>query len=121
LGRGFVLVRGLRTHLYSDALSAAIYYVLGLHMGDPAEREGRPDRPCLCDVGQDGGRSHRQVREGARQAGLSFGLVGHRRTDVPAPGALGQRLGAAGAIAVCAEGVLRVPGRPVAPVDTVGG
>jgi hypothetical protein len=35
LGRGFVLVRGLRTHLYSDALSAAIYYILGLHMGDP--------------------------------------------------------------------------------------
>lgn len=34
-GRGFVLVRGLRTHLYSDALSAAIYYILGLHMGDP--------------------------------------------------------------------------------------
>lgn len=34
-GRGFNLVRGLRTHLYSDALSAAIYYVLGLHMGDP--------------------------------------------------------------------------------------
>jgi hypothetical protein len=33
-GRGFVLVRGLRTELYSDALSAAIYYVLGLHMGD---------------------------------------------------------------------------------------
>ena len=34
-GRGFVLVRGLRTHLYSDALSGAIYYILGLHMGDP--------------------------------------------------------------------------------------
>jgi hypothetical protein len=34
-GRGFVLARGLRTHLYSDALSAAIYYILGLHMGDP--------------------------------------------------------------------------------------
>jgi len=34
-GRGFVLVRGLRTELYSDALSAAIYYILGLHMGDP--------------------------------------------------------------------------------------
>ena len=34
-GRGFVLVRGLRTYLYSDALSAAIYYILGLHMGDP--------------------------------------------------------------------------------------
>lgn len=34
-GRGFVLVRGLRTELYSDALSGAIYYLLGLHMGDP--------------------------------------------------------------------------------------
>ncbi|MGH6644548.1 MAG: TauD/TfdA family dioxygenase, partial [Bradyrhizobium sp.] len=35
IGRGFVLVRGLRTHLYSDALSGAIYYILGLHMGEP--------------------------------------------------------------------------------------
>jgi len=34
-GRGFVLVRGLRTYLYSDSLSAAIYYILGLHMGEP--------------------------------------------------------------------------------------
>ena len=34
-GRGFNLVRGLRTHLYSDALSSAIYYILGLHMGEP--------------------------------------------------------------------------------------
>lgn len=34
-GRGFVLVRGLRTTLYSDALSSAIYYILGLHMGEP--------------------------------------------------------------------------------------
>src|SRR5579871_772839 len=34
-GRGFLLVRGLRTEYYSDALSAAIYYVLGLHMGEP--------------------------------------------------------------------------------------
>lgn len=34
-GHGFVLVRGLRTHLYSDALSAAIYYILGLHLGEP--------------------------------------------------------------------------------------
>lgn len=34
-GRGFVLVRGLRTEFYSDALSSAIYYILGLHMGDP--------------------------------------------------------------------------------------
>ncbi|HUD29147.1 MAG TPA: TauD/TfdA family dioxygenase [Novosphingobium sp.] len=33
-GRGFVLVRGLRSDRYSDALSSAIYYVLGLHMGD---------------------------------------------------------------------------------------
>lgn len=34
-GRGFTLVRGLRTHLYSDTLSSAIYYILGLHMGEP--------------------------------------------------------------------------------------
>jgi hypothetical protein len=42
-GRGFVLVRGLRTHLYSDALSAAIYYVLGLHMGDPIRQNEMGD------------------------------------------------------------------------------
>lgn len=35
VGRGFVLVRGLRTALYSDALSASIFYVLGLHIGEP--------------------------------------------------------------------------------------
>ncbi len=34
-GRGFVLVRGLRVELYSNMLSAAIYYILGLHIGDP--------------------------------------------------------------------------------------
>ena len=42
-GRGFVLVRGLRTHLYSDALSAAIFYILGLHMGDPMRQNQMGD------------------------------------------------------------------------------
>jgi len=42
-GRGFVLVRGLRTHLYSDPLSAAIYYILGLHMGDPIRQNEMGD------------------------------------------------------------------------------
>lgn len=42
-GRGFVLVRGLRTHLYSDTLSAAIYYILGLHMGDPIRQNEMGD------------------------------------------------------------------------------
>lgn len=42
-GRGFVLVRGLRTHLYSDALSAAIYYILGLHMGEPIRQNEKGD------------------------------------------------------------------------------
>lgn len=42
-GRGFILVRGLRTHLYSDALSAAIYYILGLHMGDPIRQNEMGD------------------------------------------------------------------------------
>lgn len=43
IGRGFVLVRGLRTHLYSDALSAAIYYILGLYMGDPIRQNEKGD------------------------------------------------------------------------------
>lgn len=42
-GRGFVLVRGLRTELYSDQLSAAIYYILGLHMGEPMRQNGLGD------------------------------------------------------------------------------
>ncbi|WP_156841681.1 TauD/TfdA family dioxygenase [Novosphingobium aquimarinum] len=42
-GRGFVLVRGLRSDYYSDALSAAIYYVLGLHMGDPIRQNEMGD------------------------------------------------------------------------------
>jgi hypothetical protein len=43
VGRGFVLVRGLRTHLYSDALSAAIFYILGLHMGEPMRQNQMGD------------------------------------------------------------------------------
>lgn len=42
-GRGFVLVRGLRTALYSDALSAAIYYILGLHLGEPMRQNEMGD------------------------------------------------------------------------------
>jgi hypothetical protein len=34
-GRGFTLVRGLRSHLYSDALSSAIFFILGLQLGEP--------------------------------------------------------------------------------------
>jgi hypothetical protein len=34
-GRGFVLVRGLRASHYSDALCAAIFFVMGLHLGEP--------------------------------------------------------------------------------------
>jgi len=42
-GRGFVLVRGLRPEYYSDMLSSAIYYVLGLHMGDPIRQNEMGD------------------------------------------------------------------------------
>jgi hypothetical protein len=42
-GRGFVLVRGLRSDRYSDAMSSAIYYVLGLHMGDPIRQNEMGD------------------------------------------------------------------------------
>jgi hypothetical protein len=34
-GRGFVLVRGLRSTHYSDALSGAIFFLVGLHLGQP--------------------------------------------------------------------------------------
>ncbi|MER7166073.1 TauD/TfdA family dioxygenase [Micromonospora sp. NPDC000207] len=34
-GRGFVLVRGLPTHRYDDALAGAVFYLMGLHLGVP--------------------------------------------------------------------------------------
>ncbi len=34
-GHGFVLARGLRTDLYSDRLSSAIFFLLGLNLGEP--------------------------------------------------------------------------------------
>jgi len=43
LGRGFTLVRGLRSHLYSDALSSAIFYILGLHIGEPTRQSEMGD------------------------------------------------------------------------------
>ena len=42
-GRGFNLVRGLRAELYSDALASAIYYILGLHMGEPIRQNEMGD------------------------------------------------------------------------------
>lgn len=42
-GHGFVLARGLKTHLYSDALSAAIYFILGVHMGEPMRQNEKGD------------------------------------------------------------------------------
>src|SRR5690606_17121855 len=37
-GRGFVLVRGLRTEEYGDTLAGAIFMVMGLHLGTPMEQ-----------------------------------------------------------------------------------
>jgi hypothetical protein len=34
-GRGFILVRGLRTEEYGDTLAAAIFFIMGLHLGTP--------------------------------------------------------------------------------------
>lgn len=34
-GRGFILVRGLRTEEYGDVLAGAIFYLMGLHLGQP--------------------------------------------------------------------------------------
>ncbi|MDO1485117.1 Taurine catabolism dioxygenase TauD, TfdA family [Rhodococcus rhodochrous] len=42
-GRGFVLVRGLRTELYSDAVSGAIFFLLGLHLGVPMPQNQHGD------------------------------------------------------------------------------
>ena len=37
-GRGFVLVRGLRTDEYGDAVAGAIFFVMGLHLGLPMKQ-----------------------------------------------------------------------------------
>jgi hypothetical protein len=37
-GRGFVLVRGLRTEEYGDAVAGAIFFVMGLHLGVPMKQ-----------------------------------------------------------------------------------
>ncbi len=34
-GRGFILVRGLRTEDYGDTLAGAIFFIMGLHLGQP--------------------------------------------------------------------------------------
>lgn len=34
-GRGFILVRGLRTDEYGDEVAAAIFFIMGLHLGQP--------------------------------------------------------------------------------------
>lgn len=34
-GRGFILVRGLRTEEYGDVLAGAIFFIMGLHLGQP--------------------------------------------------------------------------------------
>jgi hypothetical protein len=42
-GRGFILVRGLKTEEYGDVLSGAIFYVIGLHLGQPMEQNALGD------------------------------------------------------------------------------
>lgn len=42
-GRGFVLVRGLQTELLSDAVAGAIFFVLGLHLGEPMKQNQNGD------------------------------------------------------------------------------
>ncbi len=34
-GRGFILIRGLRTEDYGDTVAGAIFYLMGLHLGSP--------------------------------------------------------------------------------------
>ncbi|OFV73849.1 taurine catabolism dioxygenase TauD, TfdA family [Rhodococcus erythropolis] len=37
-GRGFVLVRGLRTEKYGDEVAGAIFFIMGLHLGVPMKQ-----------------------------------------------------------------------------------
>src|SRR5215469_7761197 len=34
-GRGFILIRGLRTQEYGDTVAGAIFFIMGLHLGQP--------------------------------------------------------------------------------------
>ncbi len=43
-GRGFILVRGLSTNEYGDPLAAAIFYIMGLHLGQPIGQNQMGDR-----------------------------------------------------------------------------
>ncbi|MBO4209631.1 TauD/TfdA family dioxygenase [Micromonospora echinofusca] len=42
-GRGFVLVRGLRTEEYGDTVSGAIFFLMGLHLGVPMKQNQAGD------------------------------------------------------------------------------
>jgi hypothetical protein len=42
-GRGFILVRGLRAQEYGDVLCSAIFYLLGLHLGEPMRQNAIGD------------------------------------------------------------------------------
>lgn len=42
-GRGFILVRGLRTEEYGDTLAGAIFFLMGLHLGVPMEQNQMGD------------------------------------------------------------------------------
>lgn len=42
-GRGFVLVRGLRTEEYGDTLAGAIFFLMGLHLGQPIGQDQMGD------------------------------------------------------------------------------
>ena len=93
-GRGFVLVRGLRTHLYSDALSAAIYYILGLNMGDPIRQNEKGDLIDSIYATSDKMMDDptREILQGPRLARVSLGFVRPRVAHVPAPRPIGRRV-----------------------------
>lgn len=42
-GRGFILVRGLRTEEYGDTVAGAIFFVMSLHLGQPIGQNQRGD------------------------------------------------------------------------------
>lgn len=42
-GRGFILVRGLRTAEYGDTMAGAIFFIMGLHLGQPIGQNQQGD------------------------------------------------------------------------------
>ncbi len=92
-GRGFILIRGLRTDEYGDEVAGAIFFIMGLHLGLPIAQNQMGD--LLDHVGliqQDDGRRQRAAVPGAGPAALPLGQLRRGCPDVLAGFEVRRRL-----------------------------